>query len=213
VQRGAAIAMVDLWVRERVRSTEGGDLATEIELANLLAVALTILTVVGDTSAVQHCGHILRLDPQTTPQVMNYLAALAEFDPDSVRSAIRSLVDDVPLTRWQRLWMLALCASPNVPSALSDMPMSWIRSNLLDSSETVRSCAAWALSLSWGLTSDEWAGLTARATQLGNLWLSASLYNASGWNESEKRTALSANRLDRGIYEWVGQWDPFPAPF
>jgi hypothetical protein len=173
-----------------------------------------VLQVLEDPSAIPLCSEILRIDPQLTPQVVRYLRKLVAKEHDKVYETLQTIIEDVPLNRWQRLWLLDLCASDEVVSASLDRTVArWIKSNVSDSSEVVRGVTAWALARNWSLNAEQWNTLIARSTPLGSPWLSAALHTASGFDRALRKTVLSSDRLDRDIYRWVGEWNPFPRPF
>jgi reverse transcriptase-like protein len=209
VQQAAAAEVVQYWAAHRGGSLDVGD---QIELANLLDRALMLLGTVRNASAVPFCTDILQLDPQVTPQVIKYLIEMSKEDPDEIKHRLHCIVQSVPLSRWQRLWALYAYSQESLASFDSG-PREWMASNLSDSSEVVRSTAAWALAMSRSLKISDWCRLAETATSLGRPWLAASLAADLGWTEKERVTAVSGDRLDRDIYRWVSECDPFIVPF
>ncbi|MCH6169839.1 RNA-directed DNA polymerase [Pseudonocardia alaniniphila] len=213
VQEGAAEAILEYWRKEKSTGQGRLDLLAQMELASLLRHSLSILEVLARPSAIEHCADILQSDPQLTPQVVRYLAALSEAEQGGVRSAARYIIENIPLNRWQRLWFLDLYSQANLaPVYDREVAIPWIESNLTDTSEVLRSSAVWALSMNWTLTQDQWNLVTGSATSLGTPWLSAGLLNSSGPID-QRDTLLSSDKLARGVYNWTKTWDPFPPPF
>jgi hypothetical protein len=214
VRAGAAWEILSYWRTERAASKHSFDAIAQIELASLLGDALGVLAVLQDSVATGDCAEILLSEPQLTPAIAFYLGSVAAKEPDKVRETLSGIIQTVPLTRWQRLWILDLYSKADVAiTQIQGDVAAWMRSGLTDSSETMRGVSAWALAMNWELRGEQWNEVSANATRLSSPWLSAALHTALGIRREHHLASLSADLLDRSIYEWVGQWNPFPAPF
>jgi hypothetical protein len=136
-------------------------IAKQLQVASALRKSLRILGSGGDDAALRHCHRLLEQEPQLTPSVAAYLIdviGFGAFTDAMASSTVSEITRQVPLTTWQRYWILYVLGgrSEALPPLRGDEYLtSWVRSNLSNGCELVRSQALWALAQHEAVTREE----------------------------------------------------------
>lgn len=209
--RATATEMLDLWSSGRREVHDGEPRA---EIVRLAKTALGLLESIEDPTAVPWCEAIIQTEPQLTPAVAQYLRTLQSRHHDEVLHVLQGLVVRLPLSQWQRLWMLFVVESGGFLSDTS--VIDWVRSNTRDTqSELLKSYAAWVLACNHQLDDATWREAAHGATSLTSPYLAGALVNCFGFSSAQKSQLVAPNFIDQQLFNWVmhNQDDVIPPIF
>jgi hypothetical protein len=202
--RALSLRLVSFW--QESRHAGGNPMDEVFETVRLLGKALDAMTQLRDAAALPFVAEILRYEPQLTPGVIRYLASLLPADATVVGETLVRCLQEVPVTKWQQLWMLHLLESWSIDRNSSvgsrGTVLAWMKHCVQDHSEPLRCQAALALACGHDLTVDEWQGVQDRGGMYSEPFLAAAMLGTKGISRvSDPRPS---GKLSRLIYEWVG---------
>ncbi|MDD7923869.1 RNA-directed DNA polymerase [Actinomycetospora chibensis] len=197
--RDTATEMLNLWSSGSREYQEG---EARAEVVRHAKTALGLLETIEDPTAIPWCEAIVRTEPQLTPAVARYLRTLESRHHERVSSALESLVIYLPLSQWQRVWMLYVI---EVGGFLTDNAViDWAKSNTKDAnSEFLRAYSAWVLACNHRLEDSTWREAANGSTSLTSPYLAGALANCRGFSSTEKAQLVAPNFLDQQLFEWV----------
>lgn len=202
VLQESAIRVIGTWLPEADPSTD----ANPIDLVQVLPQTLIVLGVQGLTSALEKVPALLRWEPQLTPVIARYLRMLMIQDGAAVLRTVHECIQNVTLTKWQRLWLLnvmeesyaSLYPWDDYYPALRD----WMHAEVREDLEPLRCQAAWALALNRELALPEWEQLSTSSSGYSEPFATACLPGVVGLSDEAKRKLRPVGPIEQAVEEW-----------
>jgi hypothetical protein len=198
----SAVRVIDLWSDGRSEEGEnrGGD---TVDMAQVLPQTLMVLAVSQNDEALQHLGLLLRYEPQLTPVVARYLRALAVHQSSDVALAVQRVLEQLTLTKWQRLWLLNVMEVVPVSSILGESwHIKWMQQESQDSSLPLRCQAMWSLARSRELGRGAWEGTLTAGSRYASPFVAASVPGIRGLSDEQQAAVAPTGRIEEMVRQW-----------
>lgn len=201
-----AVAMEELeaWADavKEVREDDKKTLPTRLDLG----LVLNILSIVGESAALEYVPELLLMEPQFTYQVAGYLYELSETHAAEVDSAVSKTIKETALSRWKSIWLCYALSNPNReaswpgPVALDSDVKEWLTAQTSVQDEVLAAHAVWSLAVTGSLKQDVWSRLNRLPGSYGSQFAAASI---AGLPPADRDSLDSGDRFDKIVRNWA----------